>query len=210
MKRGIQIPTSPHLLFFLKNEIPLVDLGDAVRYVSLCALLGLCVNLISHLQIIVRLPCISSLVLHPLPVPRPHEPDADREPELWVYTVGLSSWGCTSGRATHPDKIYNLLGSSLKRTWSHIIICKQDLQVKGERDSCDPLCPTTKAADAHIHPKPETWPVFWCQSFVPAHDATCCARISVAWPYTSGKKGVQRLHSDLKFFETEIWFLSGN
>lgn len=124
MRRGIQIPTS-RLFFFVKNEIPLVELEDAVRHVPLCVLLGLCVNLMSHSRIIAHLPCVSSPVQHPVPAPQTHKPGAAREPELWLCRVGLSSWGCASGRATHPDKIYNVLGSFLKRTWSHNVICKQ-------------------------------------------------------------------------------------
>lgn len=188
----------------MKSKMLLVELGNAVRHISLCALLGLCVNLMSLSRIIVLLPRVFSTVQHPLCAPQPHKPGAARECELEVYTEGSSSWVYTSGRATHPDKTYNALGSSLKKIWSHITICKHHvcktglMWVEKEREICSIPCIQLQR-QLGLHP-PKAWNPA-CTS-VPAHDATYCACTSVAWhpPYTSGKKGVQSLHSDLEIF----------
>lgn len=123
--------------------------------------------------------------------------------ELEVCRERSSSWVYTP-RATHPDKMYSVLGSSLKKIWSHVTICKHRvcktdfLWVEKEREICT-ILGIQLQRQLGLHP-PEAWNLA-CTS-VPAHDATYCACTSVAWhsPYTSGKKGVQSLHSDLEVF----------
>lgn len=96
--------------------------------------------------------------------------------ELEVCRERSSSWVYTP-RATHPDKMYGVLGSSLKKIWSHVTICKHrvcktDFFVsrEGKRDLYDPWYPTAKAAGLTstrslkpgLHFSPSTWCYILC------------------------------------------------
>lgn len=175
-----------------------------VHCTSLCSAWAMCEPQVVLLDHCPYRPCVSSPMQHHLPVPQLHKPGAAREPEPWVYSVGLSSWGIASGRATCSDKIHSVLIRSLRRTESHNVVCKQDICKQDLWGKEGEICviPCTQLQTQLM--------LTFTQSLKPgpARDATYCACMSVAWYYTPGRKKVQRLHSDLKIFETQIWFLA--
>lgn len=100
IKRGIQISISLHLVFFLKNEIPLVELADAIDMYLPVHCLGMYEPYVTLPD---QLPCPTCFLLSAASSPCAVTPQARCSQRTWavVYSAGLSSWGCATGRATH-------------------------------------------------------------------------------------------------------------